>query len=87
MQFKDRLDDGQGPGNQRFEIGGLLGMISSTIKDASQNPEEKARLISPEIKQTVGDKLRMQHAPIAETIHSHRSGPYQALVAREYEFA
>ncbi|KAI2488585.1 hypothetical protein Ptr902_02718 [Pyrenophora tritici-repentis] len=41
-------------------------MISSTIKDASQNPEEKARLISPEIKQTVGEKLRSQHAPIAE---------------------
>ncbi|KAJ4357097.1 hypothetical protein N0V95_002753 [Ascochyta clinopodiicola] len=65
---QENLDNNnnQGPGGQKFEIGGLLGMISGTIKEASQNPEEKARLISPEIKQTVGDKLRMQHAPIAE---------------------
>jgi hypothetical protein len=65
---KEHLDDNdnQGSGGQGFEIGGVLGMISNTIKDASQNPEEKARLISPEIKQTVGDKLRTQHASIAE---------------------
>lgn len=64
---QDHLENSQGPGGgQNFEIGGLLGMISSTIKDASQNPEEKARLISPEIKQSVGDKLRTQHASIAE---------------------
>jgi hypothetical protein len=64
---QDHFDDERGSkGGQSFEIGGLLGMISSTIKDASQNPEEKARLISPEIKQTVGDKLREQHAPLAE---------------------
>lgn len=63
---QDNLDNNQGPPGQNFEIGGLLGMISGTIKDASQNPEEKARLISPEIKQSVGDKLRTQHAPIAE---------------------
>jgi hypothetical protein len=65
---QDHLEDSQGSGGggQNFEIGGLLGMISSTIKDASQNPEEKARLISPEIKQSVGDKLRTQHASIAE---------------------
>lgn len=63
---QDNFDSNQGPRGQSLEIGGLLGMLSSTIKDASQNPEEKARLISPEIKQTVGDKLRMQHAPIAE---------------------
>jgi hypothetical protein len=55
-----------GGGGQGFEIGGLLGMLSNTIKDASQNPEEKARLISPEIKQVVGEKLRSQHASIAE---------------------
>ncbi|KAH7558697.1 hypothetical protein BM1_04834 [Bipolaris maydis] len=58
--------NGGGGGGQGFEIGGLLGMLSNTIKDASQNPEEKARLISPEIKQVVGEKLRSQHAPIAE---------------------
>ncbi|KAF9690733.1 hypothetical protein EKO04_011329 [Ascochyta lentis] len=64
---QDNLDDNnQGSGGPNFEIGGLLGMISGTLKNVSQNPEEKARLISPEIKQTVGDKLRMQHAPIAE---------------------
>lgn len=63
---QDNLDNSQSPGGQNFEIGGLLGVISSTIKDASANPEEKARLISPEIKQTVGDKLRTQHASIAE---------------------
>ncbi|KAI4620433.1 uncharacterized protein J4E87_007120 [Alternaria ethzedia] len=63
---QDHFDERGSKGGQSFEIGGLLGMISSTIKDASQNPEEKARLISPEIKQTVGDKLRQQHAPLAE---------------------
>lgn len=63
---QDNFDNDQGSGGQNFEIGGLLGVISSTIKDASQYPEDKARLISPEIKQAVGDKLRMQHAPIAE---------------------
>jgi hypothetical protein len=64
---QDHLENNQvSGGGQNFEIGGLLGMISSTIKDASQHPEEKARLISPEIKQSVGDKLRTQHASIAE---------------------
>ncbi|KAF1930644.1 uncharacterized protein M421DRAFT_58801 [Didymella exigua CBS 183.55] len=63
---QDNLDNKQGSGGQNFQIGGLLGVISSTIKDASANPEEKARLISPEIKQTVGDKLRTKHASIAE---------------------
>jgi hypothetical protein len=63
---QDHFDEQGSKGGQSFEIGGLLGMISSTIKEASQNPEEKARLISPEIKQTVGDKLREQHAPLAE---------------------
>jgi hypothetical protein len=63
---QDNLDNNQGSGGQNFQIGGLLGVISSTIKDTSANPEEKARLISPEIKQTVGDKLRTQHASIAE---------------------
>jgi hypothetical protein len=63
---QDRLDNDQGPGGQGFEIGGLLGVISNTVKDASRNPEEKARLISPEIKDMVGEKLRTQHANIAE---------------------
>lgn len=63
---QNNLDNNQGREGQSLELGGLLGIISGTIKDASQNPEEKARLISPEIKRTVGDKLRMQHAPIAE---------------------
>ncbi|KAI8931472.1 hypothetical protein NX059_011140 [Plenodomus lindquistii] len=63
---QDHLNDGQGSRGQGVEIGGLLGMISTTIKDASRNPEDTARLISPEIKQTVADKLRSQHAPIAE---------------------
>lgn len=63
---QDNFDNRQGSGGPNFEIGGLLGVISNTIKDASQHPEEKARLISPEIKQAVGDKLRTQHASIAE---------------------
>lgn len=64
---QDHLEsNNQGQGGQNFQIGGLLGVLSSTLKDASQNPEEKARLISPEIKQSVGEKLRAQHAPIAE---------------------
>jgi hypothetical protein len=63
---QEHLDQSQSSGGQGFQLGGVLGMLSNTIKDASQNPEEKARLISPEIKQTVGDKLRVQHASIAE---------------------
>ena len=64
---QDHLDDNNrgsdGPG---IQLDGLLGVISDTVKDASRNPEEKARLISPEIKDMVGAKLREQHAPIAE---------------------
>ncbi|KAK1754206.1 hypothetical protein QBC47DRAFT_385939 [Echria macrotheca] len=64
---QDHLEkDGKGLGGQRFELDGLLGVISNTVKDAARNPEEKARLISPEIKEKVGAKLREQHAPIAE---------------------
>jgi hypothetical protein len=55
-----------GSGQQGIELGGLLGMISNTVKDASRNPEETARLISPEIKDRVGEKLRSQHGNIAE---------------------
>ncbi|ROT43752.1 hypothetical protein SODALDRAFT_327968 [Sodiomyces alkalinus F11] len=66
---QDRLDnDGRGgvSGGQGLQLDGLLGVISNTVKDASRNPEEKARLISPEIKERVGEKLREQHAPLAE---------------------
>ncbi|RYO95616.1 hypothetical protein DL764_007638 [Monosporascus ibericus] len=62
---QDHLDNNKGPGGQ-FELDGLLGVISNTVKDAARNPEEKARLISPEIKEKVGAKLREQHAPVAE---------------------
>ncbi|KAF1955150.1 hypothetical protein CC80DRAFT_549363 [Byssothecium circinans] len=50
---QDHLDDkSHGPGGgQTFQLHGLLGVISNTVKDASRNPEEKARLISPEIKE------------------------------------
>ncbi|KAK4133950.1 hypothetical protein BT67DRAFT_442456 [Trichocladium antarcticum] len=61
------LDGGnKGSGGQSFQLDGLLGVISNTVKDASRNPEDTARLIAPEIKEKVGEKLRSQHAPIAE---------------------
>jgi hypothetical protein len=64
---QDHLENNnRGSGGQGLEIGGLLGMISNTVKDASRNPEEKARLISPEIRDRVGEKLRAQHGSIAE---------------------
>ncbi|KAK1975764.1 hypothetical protein LZ30DRAFT_736521 [Colletotrichum cereale] len=63
---QDHLEKNKGPGGQGFELDGLLGVLSSTVKDAARNPEEKARAISPEIKEKVGLKLREQHAPIAE---------------------
>ncbi|KAF4342354.1 hypothetical protein FBEOM_3761 [Fusarium beomiforme] len=64
---QDHLENNNGRGgSQGFELDGLLGVISSTVKDAARNPEEKARMISPEIKEQVGAKLREQHAPIAE---------------------
>lgn len=63
---QEHLDDSKRSGGQGFELDGLLGVISNTIKDASRNPEDTARLISPEIKEKVGLKLREQHAPIAE---------------------
>lgn len=64
---QDHLDNDNGPGGgKKFELDGLLGVLSDTVKDAARNPEEKARTISPEIKEKVGAKLREQHAPIAE---------------------
>ncbi|KAH9903591.1 hypothetical protein F4778DRAFT_734749 [Xylariomycetidae sp. FL2044] len=58
--------DNQGPGGPSFELDGLLGAISNSVKDVARSPEDTARLISPEIKEKVGAKLREQHAPIAE---------------------
>lgn len=64
---QDHLDDSRNSsGGADFQLDGLLGVISNTVKDASRNPEEKARLISPEIKEKVGAKLREQHTTIAE---------------------
>jgi hypothetical protein len=64
---QDHLEKNNGgSGGQGFEIGGLLGVLSNTVKDASRNPEEKARLISPEIRDKVGERLRAQHISIAE---------------------
>ena len=63
---QDHLDNGQRQGGPKVEIGGLLGIVSDTLKDASRNPEEKARLISPDIKMAVAEKLRTQHTSIAE---------------------
>ncbi|KAK3322904.1 hypothetical protein B0H66DRAFT_474015 [Apodospora peruviana] len=65
---QDHFDKGHGGkgGGQKFELDGLLGVISNTVKEAARNPEEKARLITPEIKERVGAELRQQHAPIAE---------------------
>jgi hypothetical protein len=57
---------GDSGGAQRDFMDGLLGVLSKTVKDASQNPEEKARLISPEIKEKLGVTLREQHAPLAD---------------------
>ncbi|CAI6340675.1 unnamed protein product [Periconia digitata] len=64
---QDHLDERQsgGAGGQSIQLDGLLGVISNTVKDASRNPEEKARMISPEIKEKVGAKLREQHSSIA----------------------
>ncbi|KAF7538502.1 hypothetical protein G7054_g2906 [Neopestalotiopsis clavispora] len=64
---QDHLDKNQSQGGgPKFELDGLLGVMSNTIKDAARSPEEKARTISPEIKEQVGAKLREQHGPIAE---------------------
>ncbi|KAK8037946.1 hypothetical protein PG994_014713 [Apiospora phragmitis] len=53
-------------GGQPVVFDGFLGVLSNAVKDSSRNPEEKARMISPEIKEKVGEILRKQHAPIAE---------------------
>ncbi|KAI1134400.1 hypothetical protein F5Y05DRAFT_235164 [Hypoxylon sp. FL0543] len=66
---QDRLDDqnsGKGPAGQRFELNGLLGVLSNNVKDVARSPEDTARRISPEIKDKVAAKLREHHAPVAE---------------------
>lgn len=57
---------GGGSGGEKLVLDGLLGVLSDRVKEATRNPEEKARVISPEIKEKVGAILRQQHAPIAE---------------------
>lgn len=64
--IKDDNHSGSSGGGQGFALDGLLGAISTQVKEATRNPEEKARLISPEIKEKVGNILREQHAPLAE---------------------
>ncbi|KAK3320400.1 hypothetical protein B0T19DRAFT_360359 [Cercophora scortea] len=64
---QDHLEKGSsGGGSQKFELDGILGVISTTVKEAARNPEEKARMITPEIKEVVGAELRKQHAPLAD---------------------
>ncbi|KAI0542699.1 hypothetical protein GGR58DRAFT_451609 [Xylaria digitata] len=66
---QDHLENNNGndgPGGQRFELDGLLGVLSNSVKDVARSPEDTARRISPEIKDKIGEKLREQHAPIAE---------------------
>ncbi len=61
------LDGGnEGPGGQRFELDGLLGVLSGGVKDVSRSPGDTARRISPEIRDRVGARLREHHAPVAE---------------------
>lgn len=66
--LKDNAHHGSsgGGGGQGFALDGLLGVISTQFKETTRNPEEKARLISPEIKDKVGAILREQHAPLSQ---------------------
>lgn len=66
--IKEHSETGSGGGGPRFELDGLLGVISDQVKEATRNPEEKARTISPDIKAKVGAILREQHAPLAEQL-------------------
>jgi hypothetical protein len=63
---QEHVDQGSSGGGQKFELEGLLGVLSDTVKDAARNPEEKARMITPEIKEKLGAELQTQHASIAE---------------------
>ena len=57
---------GGGGQSSRFELDGLLGALAATVRDVAGNPDEKARLITPEIKESVGARLRAQHETVAE---------------------
>lgn len=59
-------DSGSSGSGQKFALDGLLGVLSNQVKETTRNPDEKARLISPEIKEKVGNILQEQHAPLAE---------------------
>lgn len=63
---QDQFDKGGNRPGGGLQLDGLLGALSNTLKDVSRNPEDTARMISPEIKEKVGLKLREQHGPIAE---------------------
>ncbi|KAH8645369.1 hypothetical protein BX600DRAFT_519551 [Xylariales sp. PMI_506] len=63
---QDHLDNESVMKDNKLELDGLLGVLSRTIKETARNPEEKARFISPDIKDKVGAKLREQHAFVAE---------------------
>lgn len=66
--IKEHAEPGSGGGGSKFELDGLLGVISEQVKDATRNPEDKARAISPDIKEKVGAMLKQQHAPLAEQL-------------------
>lgn len=65
VQALDKHEN-KGSGDSGFKLDGLLGVFADTLKDTARNPEDKARLISPEIKERVSEKLREQHSSIAE---------------------
>lgn len=55
-----------GGGGEKIRLDGFLGILSDAIKDTSRDPDGKARMISPEIKDKLSIVLREQHAPLAE---------------------
>ncbi|KAN0065796.1 hypothetical protein ACQY0O_000926 [Thecaphora frezii] len=57
---------GGGDSGRPARFGGILDILSDAVKDASRNPEEKARLLGPEVRERVGGMLRKHHALIAE---------------------
>ncbi|KAI1756272.1 hypothetical protein F4782DRAFT_327356 [Xylaria castorea] len=62
----DNSNSSNGPDGQGLQLDGLLGVISSSVKDVARSPEDTARRITPEIKEKIGAKLRENHAPVAE---------------------
>ncbi|EPQ27469.1 uncharacterized protein PFL1_05007 [Pseudozyma flocculosa PF-1] len=49
---------------QPARFGGILDVLSDAVKDASCDPEQKARILIPDVREKVGAMLRQQHAPI-----------------------